>query len=135
MNVKRYFLASAVVFVFIFIFEWIFHGVILGNMYAQTSYLWRPKEEMSLFMPWMVMGQLLFAFVFTFIFLKGYENKGIAEGIRYGILIALLYVPSMLIEYSVIPYPFELIIVWIIGGFLELPLAGAILATLYKPKA
>jgi len=134
MNTQKYCLGSIGVFIFIFVFEWIFHGMILGETYSQTAHLWRPKEEMPQYMGWMVLGQLLFAFIFSYIFLKGYENKGTMEGVRYGLLIATLYVPTNIILYSVIPYPAHLVVAWVIGGYIEMSIAGAVLATIYKPK-
>lgn len=130
MNSKRYFLASFAVFVFIFIFEWVFHGMALKGLYEATASLWRPKEEC---VTWaMFVAQVMFAFVFTFIFTKGYEGKGIGEGTRYGILIGLLMIPTNLIWYAVAPLPFELVVYWSIGGIIELVLCGAIAATVYK---
>ena len=130
MNTKRYLLTSLIVFAFIFIFEWIFHGMFLKDMYMATASLWRPQGQCV----WnaMLTAQILFAFVFTFIFTKGYENKGIAEGARYGLLIGLLFVPNHLIFYAVQPLPFNLILAWIIGGLVETILAGIILAAIYR---
>jgi len=130
MNNKRYVLASLMVFVFIFVFEWFFHGVLLHDLYTQTQNLWRAKEDVI--MPAMFLGQLTFPFIFTFIFIKGYENKGIGEGIRYGILIGLLFIPSNLIYYAVMPLPFVLVGLWILGGLIEMILAGAIVSIIYR---
>ena len=132
MNVKRYVLASLAVFAFIFIFEWMFHGNLLSDFYAQSQHLWRAKEDVV--MPAMFLGQFMFPFIFTFIFLKGYDNKGIGEGIRYGILIWLLFIPNNLIFYAVMPLSFTLVGLWILGGLIEMVIAGAIAATIYRPK-
>ena len=130
MNTKRYVLASLLVFAFVFIYDSVFHGKLLTNMYMATASLWRPQNECV----WsaLFLGQFLFAFVFAFLFTKGYENKGLAEGIRYGLLIGLLFVPSHLISYAVEPLPFDLVIAWIIGGVVETILAGMIVAGVYR---
>lgn len=130
MNVKRYFLASLAVFVFIFIFEWVFHGNFLQDFYAQSPNLWRAKEDYVF--PVMLLAQLMFPLVFTFIFTKGYENKGIGEGVRYGILIGLLFIPTNLIFFAVQPLPWALVVLWSIGGLIEMMLAGAITAAIYR---
>ena len=130
MNRNRYIIASLAVFAFIFVFDWIFHGNVLTGIYEQTSHLWRPKEE-ACFLTMMI-AQISLAFIFSYIFLKGYESKGIAEGVRYGFLIGLLFVPGYLIFYSVQPFPFELIAYWSIGGIIEMMGAGAVLAAIYQ---
>ena len=133
MNLKRYVLASLAVFAFIFVFEWVFHGNLLSDFYAQSPNLWRAKEDCV--MPAMFLGQLLFPFVFTFIFIKGFENKGIGEGIRYGTLIWLLFIPNNLIFYAVMPLSFTLVGLWVLGSLIEMVISGAIVATIYRPKA
>jgi len=132
MNIKRFILASLAAYIFIFLFDWGFHGILLDSIYKDTSYFWRTKEETQLYMHWMLFAQLLLAFIFTWIFTKGYENKGIPEGFRYGFMVSLLFVPSILINYTVIPYPPNLILLWVIGTFVELSLAGGIIAGIYK---
>jgi len=130
MNTKRYVLGSLAVFAVIFVFEWIFHGMFLKDLYNQTAAMWRPQDECVF--PALATGQLILAFIFTLIFTKGYENKGIAEGIRYGVLIGMLFVPGHLMFYAVQPLPPILVIYWCIGGIIEMILAGAALAAVYK---
>ncbi len=130
MNKQRYALASLAVFVFVVIFESLFHGRFLSGFYMQTRHLWRPAGEMNT--PVIVFAQLFFSFVFGYIFLKGYENKGIMEGVRYGILIGLLAIPCHLIFYAVQPLSIQLVVLWCVGGLIEMIFAGAILAAVYK---
>ena len=135
MNTKRLALGTLAVYIFIFAFEWIFHGVFMEDVYAQMPNLWRPKGEMVAYLPFLFVGQLIFSSVFAYIFAKGYENKGIPEGFRYGCWIAMLVNSGLLVNYAVMPYSLRLLIIWVVATFLELGLAGAILAALYKPKA
>src|SRR5258708_14438265 len=66
MNWKKFFIAFIAAFVFIFIFEWIFHGIVLKETYAALPPgLMRPAEEfMKHFFHWLVLGQLVFVFLF-----------------------------------------------------------------------
>ena len=130
MNTKRYVSASICVFLFIFIYEWIFHGVFLKDAYLATAALWRPRGESI--MSVMFLAQILFAFVFGFIFIKGFENKGLGEGFRYGLLIGLLFTPGHLMFYAVQPLPLNLVAAWIVGGIIESILAGLIVAGVYR---
>ena len=130
MNTKRYLLASAAVFLFIFIYEWILHGVLLKGYYLQQPNLWRGPNDCVF--PAMISAQIIFPLIFTYIFIQGYESKGLSEGLRYGLLIGLLFVPHSLIWYAVQPLSVNLVIAWIIGGIIEMMLAGAIVAAIYK---
>lgn len=40
---------------------------------------------------------LVRSFFFTFLFVKGYENKGIMEGVRFGIYVCFFY--TMVVSY------------------------------------
>ena len=133
MNAKLFLFSCLGVFVFVFIYEWVFHGVFLEGLYQQTSHLWRTEEEMFLKFHWMVIGQLVLSVMFCFIFTKGYENRGIGEGVRYGLWMAIFLSSPSLIMYAVAPYPFALIAAWIVGGVVEFMIAGVILASIYRP--
>lgn len=133
MNMNRFVPAIIAVFTFVFIYEWILHGYLLAGLYESIPALWRTKTEMPGYMLWLMLGQLVFTIMFCYIFLKGYENKGLMEGVRYGILIGLLFIGPNLIFYAVQPLPVSLVVYWCIGGLVETIIAGVILASIYKP--
>lgn len=56
MNTKNFFLSWLAVFITIFIVDMVIHGKILSDLYHQTANLWRPKNQMNAFMPWMMLG-------------------------------------------------------------------------------
>lgn len=135
LNCKRFGIAVIAVFVFIFIFEMVFHGMLLGETYKTTAQLWRPESEMEAYMPWMLGGQLLFSVMFCYIYTFAAKCTGMMEGVRYGLLIGLLMASTNIIFYSVQPLPLDLVVIWIVGGLLETALAGALMASIYKPDA
>jgi hypothetical protein len=135
MNVGRYVLGSVVVFVFLNLYEWLLHGVILAGWYADRMELFRTEAEMWSFFGWAIIGYLLFAFGFCFIFLKGYQGKGCAEGFRYGLYVGLTFgVGTYLVGYSVFPYPGAWVAAWSLGVLIEMIVAGIIFAAIYKPQ-
>ena len=134
MNAGRYVLGSVVVFVYLFVYEWIFHGVIGKGWYSEYAHLTRPDAEVGMFMFWMIIGLLLLAFGFCFVFIKGYERRGIGEGFRYGLYVGLAFsVSNTLIEYGVLPLPVKWVVAWIIGYLIMMILAGIIFAAIYRP--
>jgi hypothetical protein len=78
---------------------------------------------------------LVMSFLFVYIFIKGYEGKGILEGLRYGIWIGLfMNLPSAFGQYAIYPVPFSLAIQWFIYGMIEFIILGLVAAAIYKPK-
>lgn len=134
MNVTRVALAAIAVFAFIFIYEGLFHGQFMMADYTATAALWRSQTEMMANMGWLTLGQAVFAVLFTIIFTKGYEGRGVSEGIRYGVLIGLLLIGPTLVRYAVEPIPLSMILKWIVGGMIEATVAGIIAALVYRPK-
>jgi hypothetical protein len=133
MNVKRFIGASIAVFFAFEIIDAVVHMVILKKAYEALSSIWRP-DMISLLWIFHV-GSLILAFLFTYIFVKGYENKGILEGVRYGIIIGLFAnIPYGFYEYAMFPLPLCLCLQWFIYGMIEFIICGMIAAGIYKPK-
>src|SRR4030042_1308225 len=132
MNIKRFIIASVVVYVVFIVLDFIIHGIILSDTYKALSGIGRP--DMMSFMWIFYAAGLLFAFLFVYIFIKGYEGKGILEGARYGIIIGLLiYVVGMFGQYAMYPLPLTLVIQWFVYGMIECVIGGIVAASLYKP--
>jgi hypothetical protein len=110
----------------------IIHQGILAKTYQALGPIWRPDMMSKL---WMYhVGSFLLAFLFTYIFTKGYENKGVAEGVRFGIVIGLFAnIPYAFYEYAMYPLPFSLCLQWFVYGMIEFVLLGIIAAAIYKP--
>ena len=68
MSTKRLLLTALAVFVFIFAYEWVFHGILLKDTYGMTPSLWRPQTEMMQHFHWLVLGQAVIALMFTVLF-------------------------------------------------------------------
>ena len=86
-------------------------------------------------MPLMWAGTLVFCFFFVFIFGKGYQGKGIAEGIRYGVYMGLMFGAPMAVgTYATMPIPVLIPVVWFLGMLVECIVAGVITAKIYAPE-
>ncbi len=106
-------------FVYIFILEFILHGVLLKSQYEATAHLWRSPEDMQAMFPFMLLTQFLTAFITAFIFTRHYKGKGIGEGLRYGKFIGLLIGVLNIAPYAWTPVPAMLAMAWFAGGFLK----------------
>ena len=132
MNIKRFMLSVITLFVFLFLFDWMLHGWLLKTTYEQTASLWRTPQDMQQHFIWLLLGQYLIALMFCFIYTKGYEGRGVGEGVRYGLYVAILFTGPHLIAYAAQPIPLYLIGYWILGALSEFILGGIILSLIYK---
>ena len=137
MNSKRFWIAFVVVFIVLEVTNYLVHGVILDATYNSEGLkeVFRSQEEMQSNMWIMWITDIIWAFFFTFIFVKGYENKGIMEGVKYGIYIGIFF--SLVIaygNYAVYPIPYSLALQWFIYGLIQCIILGIFAAAIYKPK-
>ena len=136
MNVARFFLASLAVFVFVFFYEYLLHGVYLAGPYEAFPNLLREETDATGFFMWLTLAYLILSPAFCYIFTRGYQGRGVGEGVRYGVLIWLVAaLPSSLITYAVQPWSAKIITVWIVGYLIEMVILGALVALIYRPKA
>lgn len=70
-----------------------------------------------------VLADFILSFFFVFIFTKGYQNKGIMEGVRYGVYIALFINFMVAVAQNVLyPIPYTLALQWFIYGSIQMVL-------------
>jgi len=138
MNVKKFWIAFVVVFIVLEILGYLVHGVMLAATYESEGIkeIFRSMEEMDSRRWIMILTDLIWVYFFTFFFVKGYENKGIMEGLRYGaymgIFVSLVFSYQ---NYVVLPIPYSLALQWFIYGFVISVILGVIAALIYKPAA
>ena len=78
---------------------------------------------------------LIIAFPFTYIFVKGYEGKGILEGVRFGAVVGVLIgFPMSYGMYAMLPIPHSLALQWLVYGLIQTILMGITAAAVYRPK-
>jgi hypothetical protein len=133
MNTKRFVLAAVAVFVVLQVTDFLIHSVILSSNYESLANVWRPDMMSKMWI--MTVVSLFMSFMIVFIFTKGYQGKGIGEGVRFGLIIGLLMmVVGNLSQYAIYPLPFSLAIQWIIYGVVQFVIAGVVMSLIYKPK-
>jgi len=127
---KRLWIGFVAVFVTTQIIEGLLDFYLLDPIYSSYSHIWRPIAEMKLWM--LPVTGMFFSFFFVFIFSKGYEGKGVAEGIRYGLYVALMVaLPKAYGSYALMQIPYVLALQWFLYGSLEYVIAGAILSGVF----
>ena len=137
MDFKRWLMATLGAFGVIAVADYVIHSVWLGEFYRMSAQWWRAPAEIQEMRGLMLVSEMLLAVLLTVIYSKGYEaNKaGLGQGFRYGVLVGLLLaVPSGLMKAVVYPYPFQLVLNWMLGTFVEVTVVGIMIGYLYKPS-
>lgn len=131
-NKKHFIIATICTFIAIYFYEFALHVGYLMDLYLQTPDLWRTPEDMEQYIPYIYFYQFSMALAITWIFVQGYENRGLMEGIRFGTALGLLMGASMFASYTYMPISGELAIKWFLGYFVEGLIVGVVLSLTYK---
>lgn len=135
MNIKRYLLAVGVVFITLFVTEILIHRLVLSSTYKELAHLFRPENDMQEKAKFMPVCNFFFAIFFTYFYVQIQKNRGIKEGVRYGLLMSLFIGFGVLLtQYFVYPLPLKLVLIWIGFGLAQGITCGAFASIIYKPK-
>jgi hypothetical protein len=131
---RRFVIAWVAVFIAWMAGSFLVHGVLLHADYARLPNLFRPEADAQQYFPLMILAHVFLSGAFVWIYARGAQAKPwLAQGVRFGIAIALLTaVPMYLIYYVVQPMPGMHVAKQIVfDGVLTL-LLGALAAFLYR---
>lgn len=132
---RKLLLGWLAVFVAITACDYVIHNLILGSTYAQIKEVFRPDMMDKM---WIIsLVTVIVSFFFVLIFSKGYEGKGIVEGLRYGFYAGMMLSTGMAYgSYATYAIPYHLAMSWFIYGLAEYLIAGVVVALVYgKPEA
>jgi hypothetical protein len=134
---RKFAISAAVMFVMAMGLGFFVHGVLLYGDYSQLPNVMRPPADAQAKMPLMVLAYISLVVAFTWIYLKGKEDKPwLAQGARYGLAIAFLTaVPTYLIYHVVSQFPLGLAIKQIVFDSITIVLMGIVLAWLNREPA
>jgi len=99
--------------------------------------LFRTEADSQQFFPLMILAHVMLSGAFVWIYSRGVEAKPwLAQGIRFGVAVALLtVVPTYLIYYVVQPMPGAVVTKQIVFDGILILILGAIVAFLYREPA
>ena len=125
-----------VVFILWMAGSFIVHGTLLHNDYAALSNLFRSEADAQQHFPFMIIAHVILAGAFTWIYIRGHEAKPwLAQGLRFGLAVALLTViPTYIIYYVVQPMPGMTVVKQIIFDTIVLLVVGAAAAFMNRGR-
>ena len=92
--------------------SFVVHGVLLHPDYMQLTNLFRTESDAQQHFPLMILAHVILSGAFVWIYSRGAEAKPwVAQGVRFGIAIALLTtVPTYMIYFVVQPMPGSVVV-------------------------
>lgn len=131
---RKFAIAWVSIFVVWMVGSFIVHGVLLHDDYAKLPNLFRPESDAQQYFPLMILAHVIMAGAFAWIYARGVEAKPwLGQGIRFGIVIALLtVVPTYMIYYVVQPMPGMSVVKQMVFDGALLLVLGAVAAFLYR---
>ncbi|HPS59248.1 MAG TPA: hypothetical protein PK514_14170 [Spirochaetota bacterium] len=131
MNFKRFIASVISVFITFMALDFIIHNIILMNVYASLKNLWRPGMESLMWM--MPLITFILSILVTLLFIRGYQDRGIMEGVSFGILVGLMTNGlGAFSQYWMYPVPLSLAVKWFIFGLIEFIITGIVLSLVYR---
>jgi hypothetical protein len=134
---KKFLIAWIVLFVAWFLGSFVVHGVLLRSDYMQLTNLFRAEGDQQKYFPLMFVAHVILSGAFVWIYARGVEARPwLAQGVRYGIAVALLtIVPTYMIYFVVQPMPGDVVIKQIVFDGVLTVILGTIVAWLYRGRA
>lgn len=130
---KKILIGFVAVFVTLEVLDMIIHGAILMSTYSAMQNVWRPDMMNKLWILHFV--KIVTAFFFALIFSKGYENKGIMEGVRYGFYVGMIVSSGFAFgSYASFSINYQLALQWFFYSLIEYIIAGVVIALVFGQK-
>jgi hypothetical protein len=130
---KKVLIGTVAAFVILEALDFLIHSVILASSYSATPEIWRPDMMDVMWVLHIV--KIIVAFFFALIFSKGYEGKGVVEGIRYGLYVGIMMGVGMAYgSYSMIAISSMLAFQWFLFSVFEYIIAGIGVSLVYGKR-
>jgi hypothetical protein len=135
MNHKRGSLALMCAFVLVFLFGFVWHGILMKGMYNETASLWRTEGDFQEHFWILILGHAVIAFAFTGLYVSKIGLNSAATGLGYGIVIGIFGAGVELIRFAVEPLTTKILLMWIVGDIIQFAIVGAAVGAIYRPLA
>ncbi len=132
MNMKRFLFAGIGAFIFVFLYEFLVHGVLLLDQYEQTASVWRPQVEYN--MAVMLLSQFLFGMAVAFFYPIVGPDTECKKAIPFGVGLGLVMAMPPIATYCYLPIPLTLSLLWALVAFVKAFVAVYIVSKVYNWK-
>ena len=136
MNFPRVAMAAVAAWILSLPIGYLVNEVILKDVFVANAAALRPHDVVMSNLPMAYGFMLVGFFAFAYAYAKGYEGGGVLEGVRFGVLVALMLDCLVLVWwYATVPISSTMFIANCIDYIVEYSIYGAVVAAIYKPVA
>ena len=132
MNVKSYVFAVIASY-FAMAIAGVVSDLATREQMASLLMISRGEEGMAAMMGWMLFGYLVSTILFCYIFVKGRDNGGVGEGVRFGAIFGVAMCGPILVNYSIFPYEMIAMVTQAVLTVLIYIIGGIVASLVYKP--
>jgi len=134
---KKVWVGAVLVFVLFGLLDYLVHGMLMMSSYQPfvDDGTFRGMDDSKMHVFFIV--RAFQSFFFALVFSKGYEGKGMMEGVRYGLYMGVFVgVAFSYFAYGIFPLPYNLAMKWFVYEAAQWILAGVLIAQYWgmKPK-
>jgi hypothetical protein len=135
MNFARVAAAAVAAWVVSLPVGYVVNEILLKDIYTANAAAMRPEAAIMANVPVGFVFMLVGFFAFAYAYAKGYEGtSGVMEGLRFGVLVALMLICFGLIwSWVTMPITARMAAAMMIDAVAEFALYGAIVGAVYKP--
>ena len=129
-------ISAAVMAVMSLMLGFVVHGWLLLPDYKALGALFRPEDQQTGFLGFMIAAHVLIGIGFTWIYRMGREAKPfLGQGVRFGLAVAVLsIIPTYLIYYAVQPMPGNVVAKQIVFDTMAMVVMGIVCAWINQDK-
>ncbi len=133
MYVKR----IALALLFVVVIQGVFFALLpplFPEQYGAFFEILRPDLQSAPNLMAIAVGYLVTISLACFIFMKAYQNKGLAEGARFGLVMGSLLASAEWFHSIILPLPLDFAVITVIDTIIVWFFSGIVLAFFLKPK-
>jgi len=133
---KRFVISAAVVIIILFATGYLVHGILLRPDYARLPNLYRPQEEQTKYLPFILAAQVIAGVALVWLYRRAKNSRAtILDGLQFGLAIAaLMVIPKFLIYYAIQPLPGTIVVKQIFLDTIVVTLIGIVVAYLNRKE-
>ena len=131
---KKFAIAWLAIFVVWMAGSFVVHALLLHDDYMRLPNLFRTEADSQQYFPLMILAHVVMAGAFVWIYSRGVQARPwVGQGLRFGLVIALLtVVPTYTIYYVVQPMPGLMVVKQIVFDGVLLLVLGLVAAFLHR---
>lgn len=128
--IKGMVLGGLAAFVFVYLFEFVVHGVLMMGLYQETLSVWRPQAEANI--SFIFLSQFLFAMAVAFFYPIIGPDHECKKAIPFGFGLGLVMAMPQFASYSYLPIPLSISLAWAAASFVKAFGSAFVVAKVFK---